>query len=94
MPILKREDGPWLIDGLFEIEKLSQHLEGFDLPAGGGDEYQTLTGWFLKELERMPVETDRVSSGEWTFEVIDMDGIRLDKVLATRSRNQVRESPL
>ena len=38
MPILKRDDGTWLIDGLFEIEKLSQHLEGFDLPAGGGDE--------------------------------------------------------
>jgi putative hemolysin len=94
MPIQKREDGSWLIDGLFEIEKLSQHLDGFDLPEGGGDEYQTITGWFLRELERMPKETDRIHSGEWTFEVIDMDGIRLDKVLATRSGDQVPERAL
>ncbi len=94
MPIQKREDGSWLIDGLFEIEKLSQHLDGFDLPEGGGDEYQTITGWFLRELERMPKETDRIHSGEWTFEVIDMDGSRLDKVLATRSGDQVPERTL
>ena len=94
MPIQKREDGSWLIDGLFEIEKLSQHLDGFDLPEGGGDEYQTITGWFLRELERMPKETDRIHSGEWTFEVIDMDGIRLDKVLATRSGDQGPERAL
>jgi putative hemolysin len=94
MPIQKREDGSWLIDGLFEIEKLSQHLDGFDLPEGGGDEYQTITGWFLRELERMPKETDRIHSGEWTFEVIDMDGSRLDKVLATRSGDQVPERAL
>jgi putative hemolysin len=94
MPIQKREDGSWLIDGLFEIEKLSQHLDGFDLPEGGGDEYQTITGWFLRELERMPKETDRIHSGEWTFEVIDMDGIRLDKVLATRNGDQVPERAL
>lgn len=92
MPIQKRDDGSWLIDGLYEIEKLSQHLEGFDLPEGGGDEYQTITGWFLKELERMPKETDRITSGQWTFEVMDMDGIRLDKVLATKNPNPSTET--
>ena len=85
MPILKRADGSWLIDGHYEIEKLPSHLPDFDLPAGGGDEYQTLSGWFMKELGRMPAETDRISSGEWAFEVIDMDGTRVDKVLATRN---------
>jgi CBS domain containing-hemolysin-like protein len=39
----------------------------------------------VKELERIPVEADRVSAGEWTFEVIDMDSIRVDKVLAVRN---------
>ncbi len=85
MPIQKRPDGTWLIDGHFEIEKLPAHLEAFDLPAGGGDEYQTLSGWFMKELGRMPAELDRISSGEWTFEVIDIDGTRVDKVLAKRT---------
>jgi len=89
MPIQQRDDGTWLIDGLFEIEKIPQFLEGFDLPEGGGDEYQTLTGWFLKELERMPKEMDKIISGEWSFEVIDMDGMRLDKVLASRSKPEL-----
>ncbi|MES2439029.1 MAG: hemolysin family protein [Verrucomicrobiota bacterium] len=83
-PIRQRPDGTWLMDGLFEIEKLPGFLEDFDLPEGGGDEYQTLSGWFMKELGRMPAELDRISSGEWTFEVMDMDGTRVDKVLATR----------
>jgi putative hemolysin len=83
-PIRKRADGSWLIDGLYEIEKLPEHLDAFDLPEGGGDEYQTVSGWLVKELGRMPRETDHVTAGEWNFEVIDMDGIRVDKVLATR----------
>jgi putative hemolysin len=81
-PILRRTDGSWLIDGLFEIEKLPEFLPDFPLPHGGGDEYQTLSGWFMKEFSRMPAELDRISSGGWTFEVIDMDGARVDKILA------------
>jgi putative hemolysin len=87
MPIKKREDGSWLIDGHFEIEKLSSHLESFEIPEGGGDEYQTLSGWFMKELGRVPQELDRVSSGEWNFEVVDMDGTRVDKVIALRNES-------
>jgi putative hemolysin len=85
MPVKQREDGSWLIDGLFEIEKLPDRLEGFTLPEGGGDEFQTLSGWLMSELGRVPVETDRITAGDWTFEVIDMDNTRVDKVLATRS---------
>ena len=66
-------------------------LDAFDLPAGGGDEYQTVSGWLVKELGRMPRETDHVTAGEWAFEVIDMDGIRVDKVLATRRPPPVTE---
>ncbi len=82
-PIRQRTDGSWLIDGLFEIEKLPEHLPDFELPEGGGDEYQTLSGWFMKELGRMPAELDKIRSGDWTFEVMDMDGTRVDKVLAS-----------
>lgn len=84
-PIQQRADGTWLIDGHFEIEKLPGFLEAFDLPEGGGDEYQTLSGWFMKEFGRMPEETDRIISGKWTFEVMDIDGTRVDKVLASRA---------
>jgi putative hemolysin len=84
MPVKQREDGSWLIDGLFEIEKLPDRLQGFILPEGGGDEFQTVSGWLMNELGRVPVETDRITAGEWTFEVVDMDSTRVDKVLATR----------
>ena len=83
MPVKQREDGTWLIDGLFEIEKLPDRLEGFIMPEGGGDDFQTVSGWFMNELGRIPEETDRIRAGEWTFEVLDMDSTRVDKVLAT-----------
>ena len=83
MPVKQREDGTWLIDGLFEIEKLPDRLEGFIMPEGGGDDFQTVSGWFMNELGRIPEETDRITAGEWTFEVLDMDSTRVDKVLAT-----------
>lgn len=82
-PVTRRADGSWLIDGLFEIEKLPAHLDDFILPEGGGDAFQTLSGWFIRELGRVPDEGDRIRSGDWTFEVIDMDHTRVDKVLAT-----------
>jgi putative hemolysin len=85
MPVKLREDGSWLIDGLYEIEKLPERLEGFHLPVGGGDEFQTVSGWLMHELKRVPKETDRITAGEWSFEVIDMDSTRVDKVLATKN---------
>jgi putative hemolysin len=85
MPVKQREDGSWLIDGLFEIEKLPERLEGFIMPEGGGDEFQTVSGWLMNELGRVPRETDRITAGDWTFEVVDMDSTRVDKVLAMRN---------
>ncbi len=82
-PIHSRPDGSILIDGLFEIEKLPQHLENFTAPEGGGDEFQTLSGWFTSHFERLPQEGDVIEKDNWTFEVMDMDGPRVDKVLAT-----------
>ena len=87
MPVRRRADGSWLIDGLFEIEKLPEHLEGFELPEGGGDEFQTLSGWFLNHFSRIPQETDHIRHGCWEFEVVDMDGARVDKVVAAFGRS-------
>ena len=83
LTIQQRVDGSWLIDGLFEIEKLSNHLEGFQMPAGAGDEYQTIAGFFGTRLGRVPIEGDRITDSGWIFEIVDMDGIRVDKVIAT-----------
>jgi putative hemolysin len=55
------------------------------MPEGGGDDFQTVSGWFMNELGRVPAETDRITTGEWMFEVVDMDSTRVDKVLASRN---------
>ena len=82
MPVRQRPDGSWLIDGLFEIEKVDGVLAGFVRPEGAGDEFQTLAGWFSHVLERVPAEGDRIEESGWSFEIMDMDGSRVDKVLA------------
>lgn len=87
MPIKQRKDGSWLIDGLFEIEKLENFLKGFVPPEGAGDEFQTIAGWFSQRLARVPTEGDIVEESGWRFEIVDMDGIRVDKVLAMRIPN-------
>lgn len=84
MPVKQRKDGSWLIDGLFEIEKVEDVLTGFKRPEGAGDEFQTLAGWFAHELERVPTEGDVLEASGWHFEIMDMDGSRVDKVLAAR----------
>jgi len=95
LPVRQRDDGSWLIDGMFEIEKLPEYLTGFEVPEGGGDEFQTVSGWITKETGRLPVEGDKVRQGEWVFEVVDIDGIRVDKLLATRveEANDLGEVP-
>lgn len=82
MPVKQRKDGSWLIDGLFEIEKVEDVLAGFERPEGAGDEFQTIAGWFANELERVPTEGDVLETSGWRFEIMDMDGSRVDKVLA------------
>ena len=84
MPIKQRKDGSWLIDGLFDIAKLENFLKGFAIPEGAGEDFQTLAGWFSQHLARVPTEGDTIDEGGWRFEIVDMDGIRVDKVLAMR----------
>ncbi|NLT70627.1 MAG: HlyC/CorC family transporter [Verrucomicrobiaceae bacterium] len=78
-----RSDGSCLIDGFFEIEKLERHLEGFQPPEGAGTEFQTVAGWFLQALTRIPEEGEVMEESGWSFEILDMDSNRVDKVLAT-----------
>jgi putative hemolysin len=82
LSIQQRQDGSWLVDGLFEIEKLGRHLPGFIHPVEAGDEYQTIAGYFGAILNRVPVEGDIIKDSGWIFEIVDMDGIRVDKVIA------------
>lgn len=81
--ILRREDGSLLLDGMLSIEELKDilHLERF--PEEDEGAYETLGGLLMAQLGRIPTTGDRFSWGDLRFEVVDMDGYRVDKVLVT-----------
>ena len=80
---VRRADGSWLIDGRMELHRLERLLEQRNLDRGG--RYQTLAGLVLWELGRMPRVGDGFRKGDLSFEVVDLDGRRIDKVLVTRA---------
>lgn len=81
--IVRRDDNSWLIDGITPIQDVRRALEIEDIPQEEG--YETLAGFMMAMLRRVPRRTDRVIWGEYTFEVVDVDSYRIDQVLATRA---------
>ena len=77
----QRQDGSWLLDGMLEIDEFKEIFEFNDLPHE--DEYETLSGFVMMSLGRVPQVTDHFEWNSFNFEVIDMDGRRVDKVLVT-----------
>ena len=75
----QREDGSWLLDGRFAIEDLAEILPVNELPVEDG--YYTLGGLVMDQLGRIPEEGDGFTWCGLVFEVVDMDGNRVDKVL-------------
>lgn len=80
---VQREDGSWLIDGLIPLPELKDRLGLRELPQEARGRYATLAGLLMFLLGRMPATADRVEHEGWRFEVVDMDGKRIDKVLAS-----------
>ncbi len=78
---IARSDGSWLLDGLIPITELKDRLDLKDLPEEDRGRYNTLAGMIMLLLGRLPLTTDRVDWEGWRFEVVDMDGKRIDKVL-------------
>ncbi len=80
---VRREDGSWLFDGLIPVPELKDRLELKELPEEDRGRYNTLAGMIMLLLGRLPQTTDRVEWDGFRFEVVDMDGKRVDKVLVT-----------
>ena len=80
---VRRDDGSWLFDGLIPVPELKDRLDLKDLPEEGRGRYNTLAGMVMLLLGRLPRTTDSVEWGGWRFEVVDLDGKRVDKVLAS-----------
>jgi len=85
--IVRREDGSLLVDGLLAAEELEDRLGiGEERPRGEGSGYQTVGGMVMGALGRVPAAGDRFELGGHSFEVVDMDGWRVDKVLVSPAR--------
>jgi putative hemolysin len=82
--IVQRGDGSYWLDGLLSTEELKDLLDLDDLPNEELSNYETLGGMIMSEFGRIPNTGDVVNWDRWRFEVVDMDGYRVDKVLATR----------
>ena len=77
----RREDGSWLIDGLIPIDEFRDLLGIDELPGEGEGAFRTLAGFVLARLGRVPHPADAFFWEGMRFEVLDMDGRRIDKVL-------------
>src|SRR5438105_2625845 len=87
--IVRRDDETWLIDGMVGLAELTQVLGISRLP-GEDPDCHTLGGYLMARLNRVPMEADRISAGDWRFEVVKMDGRRVDRVLVTPVKGRSR----
>ena len=81
-PLHEREDGSWLVSGSFAADMLAEKL-GFDLEEDR--DYATVAGLALAIFKRLPNVGDKFDYDGWSFEIVDMDGRKIDKLLATRN---------
>lgn len=80
--IVEREDGSLLIDGMMPAHEAFERL-GFRSRPGDGD-FHTVAGFALSRLGHLPETGERFEHDGWRFEIVDMDGRRIDKLLARR----------
>jgi len=77
----QRQDGSWLLDGMLEVDEFKEIFDLKTLPHE--DEFETLSGFIMTSLGRVPQTADHFEWSDLRFEVMDMDGRRVDKVLVT-----------
>ena len=83
--IVKRDDGSFLVDAQIPFYDFLSHFHKTEWMNEGEHEFDTLAGFILHELERIPKTGDRLSWRSFGFEIVDMDNQRIDKVLVTIS---------
>jgi putative hemolysin len=78
---VQRPDGSWLLDGSLPIRDFKELLQLVELPGEGYGRFQTVAGFVIDNLGRIPSEGEMFTWEGYRFEVIDMDGNRIDKIL-------------
>lgn len=81
---IQRQDGSWLLDGIIPVPELKDTLGLETVPEEDKGRYNTLSGMIMLLMGRIPSASEAIDWESWRFEVVDMDGKRIDKVLATQ----------
>jgi putative hemolysin len=81
--MIEREDGTLLVDGQLSFYDLLSKLDKIEWLSEGERDFDTVAGFILNELQRIPATGDTLEWKEVKFEIVDMDGHRIDKVLIT-----------
>ena len=89
---VQRADGTWLLDGLIPVPEFKDRLDLKELPEEDRGRYNTLAGMIMLLLGRLPRTADTVEWEGWRFEVVDLDGKRVDKVLVSRTETPGEET--
>jgi putative hemolysin len=87
-PAVRREDGSWLLDGALPIDEFQQILGLKQMPDDEHGDYQTLAGFVLQQIGRIPVAGEQFEWRGLRFEVVDMDRRRIDKMLVQPARER------
>ena len=88
---VQREDGSWLLDGMLPVDEFFELFEINELPTEHRGSYQTLGGFVITHLGKIPSAADNFDWEHLRFEVMDMDGNRVDKVLVTPQERKTIE---
>lgn len=86
--IVKREDGSYLIDAQIPFYDFLARFDKTEWMHEGEHEFDTLAGFILHQLERIPQTGEKLTWRSFTFEIVDMDALRIDKILATFTEEQ------
>jgi putative hemolysin len=84
-PLVEREDGSWLVSGAASADLLTDRL-GVRLP--NNRDYSTIAGFALSVLKHLPETGEKFRHDGWSFEIVDMDGRKIDKLIASRPRRK------
>jgi len=79
-----REDGSWLVEGMMRIDEFKDLIDIDELPGEDRAGYQTVGGFVMAQIGNVPTVGEKFECCGWRFEVMDMDGLRVDKILAEK----------
>ena len=87
-PLVERDDGSWLVSGAASADLLADRL-GVNLP--NDRDYSTVAGFALSVLKHLPDTGETFRHDGWKFEIVDLDGRKIDKIIASRPRRKTAE---